>query len=200
MASIDLQDLLELSGDEDQSRSIIKTIRQNVSLHIVNFDEEIGEPKKYRELINMLYTATENDEFNFMINSCGGSLAACMAIIEGIRGTSATVRAIITGECHSAASFITLNCHEIMVTESAHMLCHTASYGSGGNTDMVQRHADFSTKRIHKILDSTYSGFLSAAEISDLKKGVEIWLDADEISKRLITRLAYLKKQKVKQK
>ena len=197
MASIDLQDLLEMTTDEGPS-SLIKTIKQNINIHQVFFDEDIGEPKKYRDLINMLYIASESDEFNFFMNSSGGQLSAALAIIEGIRGTEATVRAIITGECHSAASIITLNCHEIMVTDSAQMLIHTASYGSGGNAHMVQKHVDFSTRHINKMLDDTYTGFLSTTEITDLKKGVEYWLDSDEISSRLDSRLKYLQSKEKK--
>jgi ATP-dependent protease ClpP protease subunit len=137
----------------------------------------------------------ENDQVNLLINSSGGYLSTAIAIIEGIKASDAMVRAIIVGECHSAASMIALNCHEIVVTDSAHMMTHTASYGTGGMTQNVKSHSDFSTGFINKIIDSTYSGFMQNDEIIELKKGVEFWFDADQIRTRLESRLEYLKKK-----
>jgi ATP-dependent protease ClpP protease subunit len=196
MAKADIQELFEIEPEECGG-AFITTTKQEIFSHLVKFDENIGPPAKYRGLIDLLYLADENAVFNFFINSSGGGLSAAMAIIEGIKGSDALVRAIITGECHSAASLIALNCHEIVVTDSAHALIHTASYGTGGNTHMVQGHVDFSTKMINKMLEKTYSGFLSDSEIGDVKRGIEIWFDADQIRERLLTRNDYLAVKKV---
>lgn len=174
------------------STSYIKTVRQDMFTHLIKLDSLIGEPSNYRELIDLLYMADEDVEFIFLINSGGGNLSTAMAIIEAIKATEGKVRAIITGECHSAASLITLNCHEIVITDSAHSLIHTASYGTGGNTHMVQTHVDFSSKMINKIIDNTYTGFLTETELVDVKKGVEIWMDADQLRERMESRSAYL--------
>ena len=194
-ANININDLFELEPQE-MSSSYIKSVRQDVFSHQVSFDKPIGEPSMYRELINLLYMADESTEFNFLFNTPGGSLSAGMGIIEAIKGSEALVRGIVTNECHSCGSLILLNCHEIIVTDSAHMLVHTANFGYGGNTHMVQGHADFSTKLINKLLDSTYSGFLNSKELDDVKRGIEYWFDADEIRERLKGRFEYLKVQK----
>lgn len=193
-SSIDIEELLGIEPQE-QGCSFIKTQKQMMLLHQVFLDENIGEPKKYRDLINMLYLADENTEFNFLINSPGGTMTAAIAIIEGIRGSDGAVRAIINGECHSAASIIALNCNEVFVTDHAHMLIHTAQYGTGGFTQNVKAHADFSTQYINKILDSTYTGFLSIDELDLVKQGVEMWFDADQIRERLKGKHAYLLKK-----
>ena len=195
MANININDLFELEPQE-MSSSYIKSVRQDVFSHQVSFDKPIGEPSMYRELINLLYMADESTEFNFLINTPGGGLSAVMAVIEAIKGSEVLVRGIITGEAHSAGSLLVLNCHEIVVTDSAHMLVHTCSYGVGGNAHMVQGHVDFSTKMVNKLLDSTYSGFLSVKELEDVKRGIEYWFDADEIRERLKGRFEYLKEQK----
>jgi ATP-dependent protease ClpP protease subunit len=192
--AIDLQDLFEMEMPE-KSGGMIRTTEQKMSSHQVFLDEEIGNPSKYRDLINTLYMCGSDDQVNMFINSPGGSLSAAMAIIEGIKGCDGVVRGIITGECHSAASMIMLNCHEIIVTDSAHMMCHTASYGTGGSTHVVQKHVDFSTGHINKILKDTYEGFLTDAEFSDLIKGIEFWFDADAIKARLDTRMKFIEKR-----
>lgn len=190
MANINLSDLFEVESQDIQS-NFIKSSRQAMTSHMVSIDSEIGEPHLYRDLINLLYMADENTEFNLLINSPGGNLSSAMAVIEAIKNTEAMVRAIIVNECHSAASIIALNCAEIVVTDTAHMMIHTASYGTGGNTHGVQRHVDFSTKMINKMLQNTYSGFLSVAELEDVERGIEMWFDADEIKVRLLNQVAY---------
>lgn len=187
------EQIIELISQQDNLQSsMIKTHKQQVSAHTVFFDEEIGEPSKYRELIHLLYLAEEFDQFVFVINSAGGDLDGAISIIEGIKATKANIRAIITGKCHSAASIIALNCEQVLVTDAAHMLVHTASYGAYGSTGQVKSNVDFSTKQIKHILENTYNGFLTPAEITDVHKGVEFWFDAKEIEKRLRNKNSFL--------
>ena len=195
MASININDLFEMEPQESSGGSFIKSTRQDMFSHQVSFDKGIGEPHLYRELINLLYMADENTEFNFFMNTPGGNLSAAMAIIEAMKSSDALIRAIITGECHSAGSMIALNCQEIIVTDSAHMLVHTGSYGTGGNSHMVQSHVDFSTKMINKILETTYSGFLTPTELNDVERGIEFWFDSEEIKVRLDGRKKFLEKK-----
>lgn len=184
MANVNIADLFDVEP-QPQIGSFIKTVRQEMANHQVFFDEDIGDPSKYRDLINALYMANEQDEFNFFINSNGGNLDSCMAIVEGIKSSPAFVRAILIGTAHSAASIIALSCNEVTVTQSASMMIHTASYGTGGSTHNVKSHTDFSTVFINKILDSIYTGFLTTEELTEVKKGVEMWLSADDIVARL---------------
>lgn len=187
MASANIQELFEFEAPMIEG-SFIKSLRHDVFSHQVSLDKPVGDPSMYRELINLLYLADENAEFNLFINSPGGCLSACMAIIEAIKETNAVVRAIITGECHSAASIIALNCHEVIVTDSAHMLVHSASYSTGGGVMTIKNHVDFSTKMINKILTKTYTGFLTPDEMNSVMSGVELWFDSDEIKARLISK------------
>lgn len=199
------ESIIELiQGDLDQpQQGMMRTQKQEVKLHTVFFDEEIGPPKKYRDLIHQLFQAESHDQFIFMMNSPGGYLTTALAIIEALKATDAMVRAVIIGECHSAASIIAFNCHNIVVTDSAHSLIHTAQYGTEGQTGNVRAHVDFSTKHIKNIIEDTYSGFMSSEEISDLHKGLEFWFDSKQLNKRLNDRMKYLdvkNKKKPKQK
>lgn len=199
------ESIIELIQDDmDQpQQGMIRTQKQEVKLHTVFFDEEIGQPKKYRDLIHQLFQADANDQFIFMMNTPGGYLITALAIIEALKATEATVRAVIIGECHSAGSIIALNCHNIVVTDSAHSLVHTGQYGTEGQAGNVRAHVDFSTKHIKGIIEDTYSGFMTPDEISDLHKGLEFWFDSKQLNKRLNDRMKFLeskyaKKPKVK--
>ena len=187
----DASNLLELlSIDQpEMSSGMIKTQKQEMYVHQVFLDEDIGPPSKYRDLISMLYSSSEMDTFNLMINSGGGDATAACSIIEAIQCTEAHVRAVILGDCHSAASMIALNCDEVIVLESSAMMVHGASFGTSGNTHLVKGHVDFSAKVINKLLDRTYRNFLTPSELDDVKKGQELWLDSDEIQVRLLKRI-----------
>lgn len=158
----------------------------------VFLDTEIGDPADYRELNYLLNTATENDRFNLYINSPGGNLNTALMIIESLKMTEASTMAILQGECHSAASMITMYCQEVAVLDSAHSLIHTASYGTVGNTGNVKAHTEFTTRQVEKLLDETYEGFLTPEELEKVKIGVEFWFDSEEISARLKKRAELL--------
>ena len=161
----------------------------------VFIDTDIGSPAAYRDLNFLLNTASEDDHFNLYINSPGGQLNTALMIIESLKVTEASTTAIIQGECHSAASMITMYCQEVHVLDSAHMLLHTATYGTVGNTSNVKAHTEFTTRQVEKLITDTYSGFLSQEEIEKVKLGVELWFDAEEIRERLEDRIEYLKSQ-----
>ncbi len=161
----------------------------------VFIDTDIGPPAAYRDLNFLLNTASEDDHFNLYINSPGGQLNTALMIIESLKVTEASTTAIIQGECHSAASMITMYCQEVHVLDSAHMLLHTATYGTVGNTSNVKAHTEFTTRQVEKLITDTYSGFLSPEEIEKVKLGVELWFDAEEIRERLEDRIEYLKSQ-----
>lgn len=170
----------------------IRTVTQEVKRHDVFLDTDISEPPNYRDLISLLFNAGENDSINIFINSQGGHLNSALAIIEGIKHSNSNVTGIIMGECYSAASMIALNCHNVVVLDSANMMIHTASFGTAGNTGNVKAYTDFTVKEIEKLLVSTYEHFLTKDEIDKIKTGVEIWLSADDIKKRLETRSKYV--------
>lgn len=171
---------------------------ENVSQHHdVFLDSVIGEPPEYRELIALLFNAGEYDTFNIFINSDGGHLDTALAIVEGLKATNAHVTAILIGACHSAASIISMYCHEVAVLDSAYSMVHTASFGYDGNTGNVKAHTEFTVKQVEKLLNDTYDGFLTKEELAKVKTGVELWFSSEDIRSRMTSRVKFLnKKQK----
>lgn len=188
------------AGDDDSNSLIqgiqkslyINTIPQVSNTHEVYIDDYIEEPHKYRQLISLLMNAPENDQINIYINSGGGNLDSAGAIINGIQCANANVTGILMGACHSAASIITMYCHTVHVFDSAYMMVHTASFGSSGNTTTIKAHTSFTIKQVEKLLEDAYEGFLDKNELVQVKNGIEIWLDAEEIKKRLKKRYKLL--------
>lgn len=165
---------------------------QTFTHYDVFIDDEVGEPSEYRELIATLFNAGEGDSVAIYINSPGGNLDSALAIIEGLKNTQARVTGVIIGACHSAASLISMYCHEVAVMDNAYSLVHTASFGSSGNTNNVKSHTEFTVKMVEKLLNETYEGFLSKEELHKVKQGVELWFDAEEIRKRFESRVKHL--------
>lgn len=155
-------------------------------------DEAIESPDNYRELIAILFNAEEGDSVNIYINSEGGELDTAIAIIEGLKHTQAHVTGVLTGACHSAASFISMYCHEMAVLDNAYSMVHTATFGSVGFTGNVKAHTDFTVRMVEKLINETYEGFLTKDEIAKVKSGVEMWFDADEIKRRMASRVKHL--------
>lgn len=163
--------------------------------HDVFLDKPIEEATEYRDLISLLVNANEGDVINLFINSPGGLLDTSLAIIESIKVSKAYVVGIINGACHSAASILVMYCSEVIVLDNAYMMIHTASFGSSGMTNNVKNHTDFTVRQVESLLDNTYSGFLTKKELENIKQGLELWLDAEDIRGRLVDRQSYLKKQ-----
>lgn len=166
----------------------ISASQQTYNHFDVFIDGEVGDPSEYRELIATLFNAGEGDTMAIYINSPGGNLDSALAIIEGLKNTSAHVTGIIIGACHSAASLISMYCADVAVMDNAYSLVHTASFGSSGNTNNVKSHTEFTVKMVEKLLNDTYEGFLSKGELNKVKQGVELWFDADEIRVRMQSR------------
>jgi ATP-dependent Clp protease protease subunit len=175
-----------------KSSQYITASHHSFTHYDVFIDDEVAEPASYRELITTLFNAGENDTMAIYLNSPGGNLDSALAIIEGLKNTQARVTGVIIGACHSAASLISMYCHEVAVMDNAYSLVHTASFGSSGNTSNVKSHTEFTVKMVESVLNETYEGFLSKDELAKVKQGVELWFDAESIRKRFESRVKHL--------
>ena len=149
-----------------------------------NLDEEITVPSYYRNLIEVLNNATEQDLVVLNINSDGGMLDSAISIIDALRNTRATTLAWISGSAYSAAGIIALSCQNLEVGEFASLMCHNSQYGLGGYTTDIKDRAVFEHKMISKIMHSVYKHFLSVDEVEAVLSNKTIWMDADEIVER----------------
>ena len=161
-------------------------------------DKEIVDPSEYRDLIQTLITATENDLVEILISSPGGSIEGMVAIISAMQECSCTVRVVIVGSCHSAASLIALSADEVAVMPYAQMLLHSASYGTGGKSAEVFAQVKHVEKYVSGIMRNVYKGFLTEKEIEGILSGTDLWLCANEIEERLEKRKQVIEKEQKK--
>ena len=168
------------------------TVRaQQSHMFTVHINEDIKCAAYYSKIFDMLLDAGEDDIVNIFISSPGGDLDGLNVLLEGIRMTDAFVRAILIGCTHSAASILALNCHDVVVTDSATALIHCPRTGYGGKQVDLESYTSHSKRISDKLIRNTYTGFLSEESISEVLAGRELWLDADQIRDRLEQRAKY---------
>lgn len=155
---------------------------------IVHIDRGFKDASYYSKVFDMMLSASELDTVDFFISSPGGDLQGLNVLMEGIKLTDANVRAVIVGECHSAASIFAMHCHDVIVCDSASMLVHNIRTGFGGKMADLAAYTAFSEKISKKLINDAYKHFLSAAEIQEVLNGRELWLDADQIRERFTSR------------
>jgi len=185
-----------INFDDEEDDKSVGTLgyftKENISYEItVPIDEEIKGQSYYRQVAQRISELSSTDSVKFEISSPGGNLDGLFTILSSLEKTEATTAAILNGKVHSAASILALNCNMVFVSENAYMMIHNVSFGSVGKMSDVSSHVDFMKKQSKKLVDSTYEGFLSHEEIADVHKGIEIWLDSDEIIVRLAARQKY---------
>ena len=72
------------------------------------------------------------------INSFGGSVFASLATIDSIRNCKYPVVSIIEGAAASAATLISVVCHERIIRKNAYMLIHQMSSGFWGKMEEIK--------------------------------------------------------------
>ena len=184
-------DLDLISAPPDQLGYFFETI--NSTQYTVPIDENFLQPSYYRGVVNMMNQSNEQDAVFFTINSGGGRMDGLLSLLDAIDNTSAVTVADITGECHSAASILALNCDQVIVGRRAEMLIHEIRYGVGGKSSDNLSHVQHIKKISDKLIWETYEGFLDDDEIESVLNGKELFLDSEEIVERLNARDEYRK-------
>jgi ATP-dependent protease ClpP protease subunit len=188
-ANENLEDFLMMPQEQ---KGLIRTITQQMHTHLVFIDDDITDPRNYRDVIHCLATCSENDSVNLLVNSSGGRTDSIWQIIEAMKGCRGDVSVTVIGAAYSAASMLACMAPECYIADSAEFMLHTAHYGSIGTVPNVKGQTEFATRQINKLLDQAYKGFLTDKELDELKNGKEFWFDAEESGKRMLKRYKYL--------
>ena len=145
---------------------------------------EIGEADDFMEHFAVYKSANEGDLVRLYINSPGGSLSTGMEYIRHMRECSANIIAVLGVEVASMASAIALEADEIELDEMSTLLIHSFQYGTHGSEFSVYNQAQFNNRLNQRWIKNHFGEFLSEEELEDVFKGVDILLDAEQISQR----------------
>ena len=167
-------------------RGLLRYERQSVVRQISYYiSGNILESHYYTDLFYTLRTASETDIIYLHLNTSGGDFDTGLQIINNMQGTSAKVVTVLEARAYSMGAFIFLAGDEYIVHDNCQMLFHiySGSFAGRGNEQQAEVHAV--STWFEKFMTRTCQPFLTQAEIKDVLKGTDVWMDSDEIRRRL---------------
>ena len=159
-----------------------KPLGNLITIYLVG---EIGAPENYIGAFDAIRHAQETDIIKFNINSPGGDLFTTIQFLRAIAECKGMVVASAEGACMSAATMIFLSADRYEISEHSLFMFHNYSggtFGKGGEMyDQLTKERKWSEKIIRKL----YEGFLTPDEIRSILDNKDIWMDGEEVMKRL---------------
>jgi ATP-dependent protease ClpP protease subunit len=159
-----------------------KPIGSLITIYLVG---EIGAPENYIGAFDAIRHAQETDIIKFNINSPGGDLFTTIQFLRAIAECKGMVVASAEGACMSAATMIFLSADRYEISEHSLFMFHNYSgfsFGKGGEMyDQLTKERKWSEKIIRRL----YEGFLTPEEIRSILDNKDIWMDGEEVMKRL---------------
>jgi ATP-dependent Clp protease, protease subunit len=167
-------------------RGLIKYERQSPVRQISYYiSGNILESHYYTELFYTLRTAIETDIIYLHLNTSGGDFDTGLQIINNMQASSANVVTVLEARAYSMGAFIFLAGDEFIVHDNCQLLFHIYSGSFAGRGNEQQAEVLAVSNWFEKFMTRTCLPFLSAAEIKDVLKGSDVWMDSDEIRRRL---------------
>jgi ATP-dependent protease ClpP protease subunit len=167
-------------------RGLIRYERQSpirqISFYISG---NILESHYYTDLFYTLRTAVDTDLIYLHLNTSGGDFDTGLQIINNMQASSANVVTVLEARAYSMGAFIFLAGDEWVVHDNCQLLFHiySGSFAGRGNEQQAEVHAVSSW--FEKFMTRTCQPFLTPAEIKDVLKGSDVWMDSDEIRRRM---------------
>jgi ATP-dependent protease ClpP protease subunit len=145
----------------------------------------IEAPEHYTEMIHKIRTAAPHDTINIYLNTEGGQISTGVQIINAIHSTMGLVYTHLDGAVCSMGSLIFLAGHQMVAYEHSMIMFHNYSAGAWGKGHELKSMLDAQEIWYDQLQEKLCTPFLSKNEINRIKKGEDIWLHFDEITKRL---------------
>lgn len=151
---------------------------------------EIKPAEEYVEWFQILRSASENDIIYIRINSEGGDLFSALQIVRAMQESNATIVCSVEGICMSAATLIFLSGDRFELSDHTMFMFHNYSSGTIGKGGEMYDQITHFRSWSEKLFNSFYKDFLTDAEIKSMLDNKDIWLDAEEVAKRLEKKVA----------
>lgn len=177
----DLFDLFKPPINQNQ-RVITK---QAVNIHEFYLSGDVEGSEEYIEWFDIIRSASQNDVIKIYINSPGGDLFTAIQFMRVLTETDAQVVISVEGACMSAATLIFMCGHQYEISPHSVFMFHNYSSGMAGKGgEMFDRMAH---ERIwsEKLFQDVYADFLNEREIKSILDNKDLWMDSDEVIKRL---------------
>lgn len=155
------------------------------SLHEFYITGEIEEASNYIEWFDAMRHASSNDVIKIYINSYGGDLFTAIQFMRVLSESEATKIVSVEGACMSAATMIFMCADSIEVTPHSAFMFHNYSGGTIGKGGEMIDQLLHERKWSEKLLTDIYDGFLTPEEIKSMLENKDIWMEGEEVVRRL---------------
>lgn len=180
-----LQGTLMSDQTEQQVQNrLFATASQN-QVFTYYLDTELGDSGEYRDLIQLLTTASPSDTIKLFINAPGGYVSTAIQIANCILTSRAHVEAHLMGDALSAHALIALSCHSWVIYPMARLMIHTYRGGAYGKSSELESTILANNIQLRSIAKEIYEPFLTDDEIQQVILGLDLWFEADELEDRL---------------
>ena len=149
----------------------------------------IKESEAYVDVFDAIRHANETDIIKLYINSYGGDLFTAIQFMRVLSDTRATTIASVEGACMSAATMIFMGCDNFEVTPHSMFMFHNYSGGAFGKGGEMIDQLIHERKWSERLLTEVYKDFLTDDEIKSILDNKDIWMDGEEVVKRIETKL-----------
>jgi len=146
---------------------------------------EIGAPILYTDLLYTLRTATPSDVILLHLNTSGGNFDTGLQIINNISASDAQVITILEARAYSMGAMIFLAGDELIVHDTCQLMFHNYSSALIGKGNEQQAQVLAIGKWFEKVMRQVCKPFLSDDEVGRILRGEDIWMDSDDIRRRL---------------
>lgn len=188
--NMDLADLFKTPHKQNERYST----RQAVNIHEFYLCGDVESPEQYIEWFDIIRHAGQNDVIKLYINSPGGDMFTAIQFLRVLNETEANILVSVEGACMSAATMLFMCGDSFEVSEHSMFMFHNYSsgvVGKGGEMyDQLQHQRIWSEKLLREI----YSDFLTEKEIVSILDNKDLWMDGDEVIKRLKSKVKKMEK------
>lgn len=154
-------------------------------LHEFYLSGPIEDAENYIEWFDIIRNASTVDTIRIYINSPGGDLYTTLQFLRVIAETQAHVTTSVEGACMSAATMIFLHGHSQEVTPHSLFMFHNYSAGVFGKGGEMYDQLQFERRWSENFMREVYSEFLTEDEIQSMMHNKDIWMDSEEVIRRL---------------
>lgn len=164
-------------------------------VHHFYLSKPIGEPADYIEMIHRIKRAGPNDVVYIYLNTPGGFTSTGVQIISAMRTSQAHIVTVLEGEVASLGTLIFLSGDEFVVHDHCLFMIHNFSGGTYGKGHEQVAQIEGTVKWFEKLAKQTYLPFLTEEELDRVTRGEDMWMDSDEVRRRLTRMVKILRKE-----
>jgi ATP-dependent protease ClpP protease subunit len=192
-----MAEVLEIGKPKSHSNGYFP-VKPISSLHEFYLTGEISSADDYVEWFDAIRHASETDLIKIYINSYGGDLFTAIQFLRVLSDTPATVVCSVEGACMSAATMIFLSADHFEVTPHSIFMFHNYSGGTIGKGGEMIDQLQHERKWSERLMREIYKDFMNNDEIKAMLDNKDIWMDGEEVVKRIHARIQKNEKPAVK--